>query len=156
MIRHKPLKIPASEKQELRTQFGALCFRIHKGKVQVLLVTGRRSGRWIIPKGWPINKATPADSALKEAWEEAGVIGKQAGECLGIYSHYRTDPAIRYPNVVAVFPVLVSDTKEDYPEAGERQRKWFGVKKAAATVHNAELAQMIEAFGKRMEDRNLH
>lgn len=31
-------------------QFGALCWRMHRGNVQVLLITSRDTGRWIIPK----------------------------------------------------------------------------------------------------------
>ena len=156
MIQHKPLRIPAAEKQELRAQFGALCYRIRKDKVQILLVTGRRSGRWIIPKGWPINGETPAASAMKEAWEEAGVLGKQAGDCLGVFAHYRADPEIKHPNLVAVFPVVVKSVTKEFPEAGERRRKWFSVKKAAAQVHNSELAQLIEAFGRHLTGRKLH
>ena len=155
MIQHRPLRIPAAEEQELRAQFGALCYRIKNDKIQVLLVTGRKSGFWIIPKGWPVHGETPASSAMTEAWEEAGVRGKQAGDCLGIYSHYRSDPDIIHPNLVAVFPVKVKSVEKDYPEAGQRQRKWFSVKKAAAQVDNPELAQIIEAFGRRLKAKKL-
>ena len=30
---------------------------------------------------------TPAASAAREAWEEAGVTGKPMGHCLGVYSY---------------------------------------------------------------------
>jgi 8-oxo-dGTP pyrophosphatase MutT (NUDIX family) len=32
-------------------QVAALCWRMHKGRVQVLLVTSRDTGRWVLPKG---------------------------------------------------------------------------------------------------------
>ncbi|MFC6583776.1 NUDIX hydrolase [Sulfitobacter aestuariivivens] len=54
----------------MRTQFAALCYRVKKGKVQVLLVTSRGTKRWIVPKGWPMDGKTPAQSAALEAWEE--------------------------------------------------------------------------------------
>jgi hypothetical protein len=38
-------------KTDLRTQFAALCYRVKNEKVQFCLVTSRRSGRWIVPKG---------------------------------------------------------------------------------------------------------
>ena len=37
-----------------RSQYGALCWRMHRGKVEVLLITSRDTGRWVIPKGWPM------------------------------------------------------------------------------------------------------
>ncbi|MEN9850080.1 MAG: hypothetical protein RL128_243, partial [Pseudomonadota bacterium] len=58
-----------------RTQYGALCWRMHRGKVEVLLITSRDTGRWVIPKGWPIDGLAPAQTAAREAWEEAGVEG---------------------------------------------------------------------------------
>ena len=85
-IKQKPIRLPAAQKRELRTQFGALCYRVQKDKVQVLLITSRRRKRWIVPKGWPIDGSTPSSAALQEAFEEAGVEGKVTGNCLGIYS----------------------------------------------------------------------
>ena len=68
-----PIDLMGAKKTGLRTQFAALCYRLRKGKPEVLLVTSRRSKRWIIPKGWPQNGMLPAQSAAIEALEEAGV-----------------------------------------------------------------------------------
>jgi 8-oxo-dGTP pyrophosphatase MutT (NUDIX family) len=43
--------------------------------VQILLITSRGTGRWVIPKGRPIGKLPPHASAAVEAEEEAGVLG---------------------------------------------------------------------------------
>jgi 8-oxo-dGTP pyrophosphatase MutT (NUDIX family) len=79
-----PMRLGNSPKREVRTQFGALCYRVRRGKTQILLITSRTRGRWIIPKGWPSEGLTPAQSALQEAWEEAGVTGRVQDVCLGI------------------------------------------------------------------------
>ena len=42
------------ERTELPIQTGALPCRHKKKGIEVLLVTGRRSRRWTIPKGWPM------------------------------------------------------------------------------------------------------
>jgi len=55
-----------------RPQAMALCFRTTKKKVQVLLVTSRGTGRWLLPKGWQVPGKSLAESAAQEAWEEAG------------------------------------------------------------------------------------
>ena len=64
---------------DARTQYGALCWRMHRGKVEVLLITSRDTGRWVIPKGWPIDGLAPAQTAAREAWEEAGVEKSDQG-----------------------------------------------------------------------------
>lgn len=56
-----------------RIQYGALPFQIREGRVKVLLVTTRETGRWIIPKGWPKRGVKPHKLAAREAYEEAGL-----------------------------------------------------------------------------------
>ena len=85
--KQRKLDLTEAGKRGVRTQFGALCWRKRADEVQVLLVTSRRRQRWIIPKGWPQDRATPMKTALAEAWEEAGVEGKANPTCLGIYSY---------------------------------------------------------------------
>lgn len=146
-IKQLPLQLGDEDKRSVRTQFGALCWRKHRDEVQVLLITSRRSKRWILPKGWPQDGATPAEAALTEAWEEAGVRGKVKSICLGIFSYAkeRAD-APNLPCVVAVFPVKVARLEKAFPEAKDRNRKWFSLKKAASLVKEPELAAMLKKF----------
>ena len=127
----RPIQLAPLQKRDLRTQFGALCYRSRNDKTEVLLITSRGTGRWIVPKGWPVDGATPAEAALQEAWEEAGVIGKAQGNALGIYSYTKQDDGEKLPCVVAVFAVKVKALKNSFPEAGQRRRKWFSRRKAA-------------------------
>lgn len=145
----RPIRLAQSEKRNVRTQFGALCYRVRNGKVQVLLITSRGTGRWIIPKGWPIDGATPAEAALQEAWEEAGVEGKVLGNAMGIYSYEKKDDGDDLPCVVAVFAVKVSGLKSNFPEAGERKRKWVSRSKAAEMLGEPELRQIVAGFDPR-------
>jgi hypothetical protein len=55
-----PLRLTGAAKTEPRTQFAVLPWRLEKGKVKVCLVTSRGTGRWILPKGWPMDDTTPA------------------------------------------------------------------------------------------------
>ncbi|WP_457650330.1 NUDIX hydrolase [Profundibacter sp.] len=146
-VKHKPQRLDVSHKHDVRTQFGALCYRIHDGKVQVLLVTSRGTGRWIIPKGWPMDGETPAGAAATEAFEEAGVEGKPSDICLGIYSYTKALPkGDNLPIIVAVFPFKVKRVLKEYPEAGQRKRKWFSLKKAALMISEPELGPLIRNF----------
>lgn len=143
----KPLRLDIVHKHDVRTQFGALCYRIQNDKIEILLITSRGTGRWIIPKGWPMDGETPANAAATEAFEEAGAEGKPSNVCLGIYSYMKSLPKNdSMPCVVAVFPFRVKKLLKNFPEAGQRKRKWVSQKKAAALISDPELAQLIGNF----------
>ncbi|WP_420558517.1 NUDIX hydrolase [Roseovarius sp.] len=145
-----PLALQIPDKRDVRTQFGALCYRMKAGQPQVLMITSRRTGRWIIPKGWPIEGKTPGDSALREAWEEAGVRGKVAGPCLALFSYSKgVGTADKLPCVVMVYPVKVNALADDFPETGQRKRRWMSLKKAAKRVNEPELAHLLKTFDPR-------
>lgn len=148
-INQLPISVPASSKRESRSQFAALPFRIVDDGVQILLVTSRRSKRWILPKGWPENGMTPAESAAKEAWEEAGVMGQPYDMCLGVYSFEKAYNALELPVMGLVFPLKVKQVKRSYPESNQRRRQWFSPKKAASAVEPAELKRILKLFDPR-------
>jgi len=142
-----PIDMMGAEKTGLRTQFAALCYRLRKGKPEILLVTSRRTRRWIIPKGWPQDGMHPAQSAAVEALEEAGVEGKLLHECLGIYTYGKQDNSGQVlPCVAMVYPLKVKKIHSRYREVKQRKRKWFKRAEAARRVHEPELAQIIRTF----------
>lgn len=151
MIKQLPLSFGKARKTDVRTQFAALCFRVKNDKVQILLITSRGSGRWIVPKGWPMDNATPHEAAAQEAWEEAGVIGKAVPRPLGLYSYIKEtgEADANLPCVAMVYPVRVKSLSKDYPEVGQRKRKWVSQKKAAAMVDEPELARILRDFDPR-------
>lgn len=151
VIRQLPLKLRAASKNDVRSQFAALCFRVKAGQPEVLLITSRRTGRWIIPKGWPEDGMTPAECAAKEAWEEAGVTGKAQDRCLGLFAYAKViEKGTSLPCVAMVYPVKVKSLSKDFPEAGERRVKWFSPKKAAQKVSEPELARILRDFDPRI------
>lgn len=129
-----------------RSQFGALCWRRRAGRVQILLITSRTTRRWIIPKGWPVDGLDPAGSAAREAWEEAGVEGHCAPECVGLYSYDKGVAKGVVPCAVSVFAIEVSRLARGFPERHERLRKWFAPSEARARVDEPELKALIDAF----------
>jgi len=90
---------------------------------------------------------TPAQAALQEAWEEAGIKGETRETCLGIYSYQKTlDDTLDVPTMAMVYPVEVTTVKNKFPEAGERKVKWFSPKKAAEMVAEPELKAILLSF----------
>lgn len=148
-VKQEPISLQSASKSDVRTQFAALCFREVKEKTQILLITSRGTGRWIIPRGWPMDNKTPSEAALTEAWEEAGVKGKALEATLGLYSYTRTISGEEIPCVAMVYPVKVKSIEDDYPEAGQRDRKWLSPQKAAKRVSEPELARIIKDFDHR-------
>ena len=141
------MQVGGADKRDVRTQFGALCYRVQNSETQILLITSRASKRWIIPKGWPMEGQTPAEAAATEAFEEAGVEGKSFNVCLGLYSYTKVmEGSDDLPCAVSVFPVKVKKILKTYPEAKERKRKWFSLKKAAARVREPELRKILKHF----------
>jgi len=130
-----------------RMQYGALCWRETDGGVEVLLITSRDTGRWIIPKGWPMPGLAPEATAAQEAWEEAGVQGTVNPLCLGRYGYQKClTPEAQVPCAVAVYGLQVGRLADKFPEAGERQRRWFAPSTAAALVRETDLGRLIGAF----------
>lgn len=149
-IEQAPIDLGDASKSDLRTQFGALCYRIKAGELQFCLITSRGSGRWIIPKGWPMNGETPAEAAATEAYEEAGLEGRVRSRPLGVYSYYKSPARDTLPCIAVVFPMKVKTVLSQWPERKARKRKWLSRKQAAKMVSEPELKQMILHFDPKL------
>ncbi|SFB55737.1 8-oxo-dGTP pyrophosphatase MutT, NUDIX family [Rhizobium sp. NFR07] len=124
-----------------RQQYGALCFRYgDAGQIDLLVVTSRDSGRWIIPKGWPMKGKKPHEAAVIEAWEEAGVRGKAKKKAIGRYTYLKElDGGVVVPCVVEIFQVEVDEVSSKFKERGQRILAWVSPDEAARRVREIEL-----------------
>lgn len=126
-------------------QAAALCMRSKGKRQEVLLITSRGTGRWILPKGWPMKDKTLAEAAAQEAWEEAGVRGVVGAEPIGSYAARKvTDTGIDLRCTVQVFRVDVAEMADEFPEAGQRKRKWVTPAEAAMLVQEAGLKALLQ------------
>src|SRR5580704_18731383 len=62
-------------------------FRLAVPEPEFCLITSMARRRWGFPKGIIEPGETLAEAALKESWEEAGLIGELLGEPLGQYGY---------------------------------------------------------------------
>ncbi|MDE3775672.1 NUDIX hydrolase [Sinorhizobium meliloti] len=126
-------------------QIGAICYRTNEtGAIEVLLITTRDSGRWTIPKGWPIKNLKPHQAAEREAWEEAGVAGKAKKRALGYFTYLKTlGDGQTTPSVVEVFRLKVDELHLEFPERGEREVAWLSPVEAASRVQEPELKGLL-------------
>jgi 8-oxo-dGTP pyrophosphatase MutT (NUDIX family) len=131
--------------KEIADQIAALpVYWDNKGKLRVLMVTSRDTGRWVMPKGWLMDGKKPWDAAKIEALEEAGAVGFVSDKTIGRY-HYtkRLGGGRKLRCRVMVYPMVVDRLKRRWKERAERKRHWFSPKKAAKLVDEPELTALL-------------
>jgi len=142
------LNIPGLMALPPRVQYGALPWRMRDGTLEVLLLTSRGTGRWVVPKGWPHDAFSSAHSAAQEAWEEAGIRGTVTREPIGSYRYDKTrDEGGSVECVVYVHALEVKEQLDDWPEKGQRELQWFPRDVAAGNVDEPELRDLILCYG---------
>ncbi|NKQ69751.1 DNA mismatch repair protein MutT [Rhizobium sp. UPM1132] len=110
-------------------QAGAICYRRNaKGHLEVLLVGSRRNGRWGVPKGHIESGESSSAGALREAYEEAGIIGDVESTPVGSFSYQKDSSTNRY--TVTVHLLKVAKSALVFPERGLRKTQWFLLKDA--------------------------
>src|SRR5262245_25415004 len=95
------------------------------------------SGRgWVIPKGHIEPHQTARETALQEAWEEAGLQGVVDDRPVGHFQYAKK--GARYS--VSVFLMHVTDTAESWPEDHRRTRLW---------VRPDQIGRLVQVVGMR-------
>ena len=136
-----------------RRQVAALPLRLAKnGAIEILLVTSRDTGRWIIPKGWTSKRIKDCKAAAREAREEAGVKGKILREAIGTYRYIKRELGNGALIEVRVFLLKVSKRCKRWPEKRDRRRAWFDIEDAANRVSDPELSIIISMLQERDGD----
>lgn len=122
------------------TQSAIIPYRFENGELQILLITSIRKKKWIIPKGFIEFNLSAFESAKKEAFEEAGVIGTNETIELGSFTIKKYGGRTN----IVVYSMEVEKFKDDYPEKNLRKRKWYSVEETIETVSIPEVAGMIK------------
>jgi 8-oxo-dGTP pyrophosphatase MutT (NUDIX family) len=138
-----------------RRQVAALPLRLAKnGSIEILLVTSRDTGRWIIPKGWTSGRIKDCKAAAREAREEAGVKGKILREAIGTYRYMKRELGNGVLVEVRVFLLKVSKRCKRWPEKRERRRAWFDIEDAASRVSDPGLSILIGLLREKNGDND--
>jgi 8-oxo-dGTP pyrophosphatase MutT (NUDIX family) len=122
-------------------QSAAIPYRFREdGGLEVLLVTSRRKGRWVFPKGQVKPGTLPHSSAAKEAFEEAGVLGKVTDKAIVSHERKRSGAEDTFPDRLLVYPLLVNTEAPGWPEMRERERRWMPLSEAIASVSQRNIS----------------
>jgi 8-oxo-dGTP pyrophosphatase MutT (NUDIX family) len=129
-------------------QAAAIPYRMAAQGLQVLLITSRQSGRWVVPKGHIEKGFTAAEAAAREAYEEAGIKGVIGAAPLGVYSYGKRLGSGRVREAtVEVFALQVIRQVKKWPEQGEREFEWMTPAAAALRVQEPGLAELLRKLG---------
>ena len=115
-------------------------------KEQIVLVTSRSKGRWIVPKGAIEAGYTPQQSAAFEAQEEAGVTGRMLSAEVGRYRFHKwgRDCLMRF------YVLEVHNVLQHWPERGQRKRALVSFGDALKMVHKKKLhGVLLNYFNQR-------
>jgi 8-oxo-dGTP pyrophosphatase MutT (NUDIX family) len=132
-------------------QSGALPYSIVDGRVVFLLVTSRRTGRWIFPKGSISSGMTPWDSAAKEALEEAGVVGEIASDVIGTYRN--SDKGVLID--VDLYPLRVESQLDTWDEMDQRLRHWALLAETRRLLADQSLARIAANLHRQLSEQRV-
>ncbi len=126
-------------------QAAAIPFRWSSGRLEVALITRRQGKHWIVPKGNIEPGETPRRSALREATEEAGLLGRIGLRPFGAYEYRKG----REARTVVVFLLEVTEELSRWSEDDVRDRKWLRVERAADRVRERGLRLLLRGLAER-------
>ncbi|HXZ28999.1 MAG TPA: NUDIX domain-containing protein [Terriglobales bacterium] len=111
-------------------QVAAVCYRRQSHGVEFLLVR-TSSGKWIFPKGRVHELLSDSEAALREAWEEAGVIGSIDPECFHSFWYFKGSRGsdLEEPAVL-MKAYLVEVLHQHPPQEEDRMPTWFAAAEA--------------------------
>jgi 8-oxo-dGTP pyrophosphatase MutT (NUDIX family) len=131
-----------NNKQNVYRQSGVIPYTIKDGKLLLLLITSISKGNWIIPKGIIDDGFSPQESAMNEAYEEAGVRGQIDNKIIGAYNYHKWGGRCE----VQVFAYAVTEMLDEWPEMHMRERAWFSKENAAEQIKNPDLRDVVQRF----------
>lgn len=125
-------------------------YRISNGSIELLLITSIKKQKWIFPKGFIEFNLSAFESAKKEAYEEAGVIGENETVELGSFNLKKKNQTSH----VKIFSMEVTKELKDYPEKNLRKRKWFNVKDALENIENSDIKNFVHKLEAKVKPAN--
>lgn len=119
---------------------GVVPFQLDEaGDLSILLVTSRKGGRWMFPKGNIAGGSDSLRSAVKEACEEAGVLGNALKALLGIAETSKHE-------FIEFYPLEITQILPEWEESSVRSRLFFSPEEAFAVLECREERAVLEAL----------
>jgi phosphohistidine phosphatase len=120
-------------------QASAIPCRRLDGQLEFCLITSASGRRWGFPKGIIDPGMSTEETALQEAFEEAGLRGRLVGEPLGKYCYKKWNTSLE----VVVYLMEVTDVGGTWPEASVRSRVWLPSDEALRRLDRERLRELL-------------
>jgi phosphohistidine phosphatase len=104
------------------------------------VIRRRDADKWGIPKGLVDPGATHEETALNEAWEEAGIKGRLLGAAIGTYRYRKWGTRL----TVAVFVMEPVQQASTWEEAPFRERRWVPFGEAGVLLADHPVAPLLD------------
>src|SRR5678816_1936962 len=127
---NKPGRRVSTPNTRVPEQAAAIPVRRNRQALEVCLIRQKGSKRWGIPKGIVDPGDTHEQTALNEAWEEAGLKGRLLGDAIGTYEYDKWYTTF----MVAVYVMEVLEQHDEWQESVIRERRWTSFGEAASLL----------------------
>lgn len=130
----------------VRRQVGAIAWLPGEGPLRFAVVTSRRTGRWVFPKGSIGAGMSAPAAAAREAMEEAGVVGRADAVPIGSFRSVKVRAPLSWPIEVAVYPLRIDRVLDHWPEARQRDRRFVTLPEARRLLTDPAMLAIAERF----------
>ena len=118
------------------------------GDIRICLIRRRELRTWGIPKGFLDPGDTPAEAALREAYEEAGLGGRLLGDAIGTYTYVKRGSR----HSVSVFLMEVLQEEATWPEQWLRAREWFALNDGMTLLQGHPVSALLDLVPAHLTD----
>jgi len=129
-------------------QAGVVAYRRTKKGLRLCLTHKPGEGSWALLKGIVDPGETLRETALKEAWEEAGLHGEIVGKRIGTYAYRKWGRRFR----VAMYLMEVTGQDDEWQEMHVRDRHWLSPRKTLKILADHPSLEIFERAIETLED----
>lgn len=137
----------------IEQQAGVLAWLPGIRPYRVALVTSRRTGRWVVPKGAIDPGRTPRQAAALEALEEAGLVGTPDAQPVGRITMPKIRPPLIWTIEVALYPMKIERVLDVWIESGQRLRRLATIAEARRIIGQPDTLALAECLVADLESR---
>jgi 8-oxo-dGTP pyrophosphatase MutT (NUDIX family) len=122
-------------------QAGVIPFVFDK-ELKVMIITSRAFPyRWVLPKGHIEEGQSPQNTAIREAFEEAGICGVVSHIPAGAYDYHKFNRNYH----VLVYMLKITEILDKWPEQAFRKRRLLPLEYALKALSDANVREIVKA-----------
>lgn len=148
LLKRRPSSDLKKKKDTSPYRSGVVPYMVEEGsgELLIMLVTPRKGGKWILPKGNIARGMDSIRSAEKEACEEAGVLGNVHRVLLGIQGSANHQ-------LIEIYPLEITKILPEWEESAVRSRLFFTLEEAYRELNTNDCSAILDALSEYVSER---